>query len=138
MEVEAINRLVPMAGGGWQPEWRLNKLRMTNPDAQLNASGNWMAVGVGLVPGASAKPKQKAAFNFTLELNNSGALLARLGLPQTLKGGKGQLTGQIAWMGSPLEPNPATMTGELSVDIKEGQFLKVDPGMAKLLGVLSL
>ncbi|MDI1259319.1 YhdP family protein [Aquabacterium sp.] len=134
MEVEALNRLVPAEGGGVQPEWRLNKLRMTNPEAQLNASGNWMAVG--LVPGA--KPQQKAAFNFTLELNNSGSLLGRLGLPQTLKGGKGRLTGQIAWMGSPLEPNPATMTGELSVDIKEGQFLKVDPGMAKLLGVLSL
>ena len=136
MEVEAINRLVPMTGGGWQPEWRLNKLRMTNSEAQLNAAGNWMAVG--LVPGTSVKPKQKAAFNFTLDLNNSGGLLARLGLPQTLKGGKGKLTGQISWMGSPLEPHPATMSGELSVDIKEGQFLKVDPGIAKLLGVLSL
>lgn len=136
VEVEAINRLVPMAAGGWQPEWRLNKLRMSNPEAQLNASGNWMAVGLG--PGSGAKPKQKADFNFTLDLSNSGGLLGRLGLPRTLKGGKGKLTGQISWMGSPLEPNPPTMSGELSVDIKEGQFLKVDPGMAKLLGVLSL
>ena len=136
VEVEALNRLVPMTGGGWQPEWRLNRLRMTNPEAQLSANGNWMAVG--LVPGPVAKPKQKASFNFVLELSNSGGLLGRLGLPQTLKGGKGKLTGQIAWLGSPLEPNPATMSGELAVDIKEGQFLKVDPGMAKLLGVLSL
>ncbi|RZK99665.1 MAG: TIGR02099 family protein, partial [Rubrivivax sp.] len=136
MEVEAINRLVPVASGGWQPEWRLNKLRMTNPDAQLDASGNWMAVNRG--PAPAAKPQQKAAFNFTLDLHNSGGLLGRLGLPQTLKRGKGKLTGQVSWLGSPLEPHPATMSGELSVDIQEGQFLKVDPGMAKLLGVLSL
>ncbi|MGH6645999.1 YhdP family protein [Aquabacterium sp.] len=138
MEVEAINRLVPMAGGGWQPEWRLNKLRMSNPEAQLDASGNWMAVGRGAGLASTAKPQQKAAFTFTLDLRNSGALLGRLGLPQTLKAGKGKLTGQVSWLGSPLEPNPATMSGELSVDIQEGQFLKVDPGMAKLLGVLSL
>jgi uncharacterized protein YhdP len=143
LEVEAINRLAPLPGSGaGQPEWRLSKLRMSTPEAQLNANGNWMAVGVGVAPGSTAhgnaKPKQKAAFNFTLDLNNSGGLLARLGLPQTLKGGKGQLTGHVAWLGSPLEPNAASMTGQVNVAIKEGQFLKVDPGMAKLLGVLSL
>lgn len=137
LEVEALNRLTPLAGGGTgQPEWRLNKLRISNPDAQLNANGNWTAVGAAAV--APGKPRQKAAFNFTLDLANSGGLLGRLGLPQTLKGGKGQLTGQVAWMGSPLEPHPASMTGDIKVDIQEGQFLKVDPGMAKLLGVLSL
>ncbi|RZI80502.1 MAG: TIGR02099 family protein, partial [Rubrivivax sp.] len=138
LEVEAINRMAPSLSnaGLTQPEWRLSKLRMSTPEAQLNANGNWTAAA--LAPGAVGKPKQKAAFNFTLDLNNSGALLARLGLPQTLKGGKGKLTGQVAWMGSPLEPHPASMSGDLAVDIKEGQFLKVDPGMAKLLGVLSL
>jgi uncharacterized protein YhdP len=30
------------------------------------------------------------------------------------------------------------MSGDLSVLVNDGQFLKVDPGMAKLLGVLSL
>lgn len=136
MEVEAINRLVPVPGRGPQPEWRLNKLRMVNADGQLDATGNWLAVNRGPVP--TAKPQQRASFDFTLDLHNSGGLLGRLGMAQTLKGGKGKLTGQVSWLGSPLEPNPPTMSGELSVDIQEGQFLKVDPGMAKLLGVLSL
>ena len=30
------------------------------------------------------------------------------------------------------------MTGQMHVDVESGQFLKADPGLAKLLGVLSL
>jgi uncharacterized protein YhdP len=32
----------------------------------------------------------------------------------------------------------ASLSGQLHIDVKSGQFLKVDPGAAKLLGVLSL
>jgi uncharacterized protein YhdP len=71
-------------------------------------------------------------------MQNSGALLTRLGLPQTIRGGKGKLTGQVSWLGMPMEPDPLSMTGDISVQINEGQFLKVDPGMAKLLGVVSM
>ena len=130
VEVEALNRLVPMAGGAALPEWRLNRLRLSTPEAQLDASGSWAALGT---PG-----RPRSAFGFTLDLRDSGALLTRLGLPQTLRGGKGQLTGQVNWLGSPLEPDPLTMSGDIKVQINAGQFLKADPGMAKLLGVLSL
>ena len=130
LEVEALNRLVPMAGGAALPEWRLNRLRLSTPEAQLDASGNWAALGT---PG-----RPRSAFGFTLDLRDSGALLTRLGLPQTLRGGKGQLTGQVNWLGSPLEPDPLTMSGDIQVRINAGQFLKADPGIAKLLGVLSL
>lgn len=130
LEVEAVNRLVPMAGNAALPEWRLNRFRLSTPEAQLEASGNWAALGT---PG-----RPRSAFGFTLDLRDSGALLTRLGLPQTLKGGKGQLTGQVNWLGSPLEPDPQTMSGDVQVQIRAGQFLKADPGIAKLLGVLSL
>ena len=39
---------------------------------------------------------------------------------------------------SPLSPNYPSMTGQFNVNIESGQFLKADPGIAKLLGVLSL
>ena len=130
LEVEAVNRSVPMAGNAALPEWRLNRFRLSTPEAQLEASGNWAALGT------SGRPR--SAFGFTLDLRDSGALLTRLGLPQTLKGGKGQLTGQVNWLGSPLEPDPQTMSGDVQVQIRAGQFLKADPGIAKLLGVLSL
>jgi uncharacterized protein YhdP len=87
---------------------------------------------------AHASALSRSSFQFTLDLVDSGALLTRLGLPKTIRGGKGQMTGQVSWQGSPLEPDPLSMTGDIKVRISEGQFLKVDPGIAKLLGVLSL
>lgn len=141
LEVEAINRQVPMVGAAPVPEWRLTKLHMTTPEAQLNASGNWTALGAqspNRRPGTAGKLKPRSAFAFTLDLQNSGGLLTRLGLPQTIKGGKGKLTGQVSWLGLPLEPDALSMAGDINVQISEGQFLKVDPGIAKLLGVLSL
>ena len=52
--------------------------------------------------------------------------------------GKGKMEGQIGWIGSPLSPNYPSMSGQFNVNIESGQFLKADPGIAKLLGVLSL
>lgn len=140
LEVEALNR--PLQASGLT-EWRLARLKLASPDATLSASGNWAPVGAqGQTPtapsaGRNAAP-HRAAFSFTLDLQNTGALLGRLGQPQTLRGGKGKLSGQVSWLGSPLEPQAASLQGELKVSIDEGQFLKADPGMAKLLGVLSL
>lgn len=137
IEVEALNRLVPVAGGAALPEWRLTRMRLSAPEAELDASGSWTALGAQ-APGGQIRVRPRSAFGFTLTLHNSGNLLGRLGLPQTVKGGKGKITGQVNWLGSPLEPDPATMSGDLNVQISEGQFLKVEPGVAKLLGVLSL
>ena len=146
LEVEANNRLINTAsttGAAPLTEWRLTKFKLSSPDAQLQASGNWAALGAQSAPAPAAedkrnKPRHRAAFGFTLDLNNTGNLLTRLGLPQTLKGGKGKMSGQVAWLGSPLELDAASLNGDIKVAIEEGQFLKVDPGMAKLLGVLSL
>lgn len=149
IEVEAVNRQVPVANGPVLPEWRMTRLRLSNADAQLDATGNWTALGaqatvntatanLGAAQPALPRSKPRSAFAFTLDLHNSGALLARLGMPQAVKGGKGTLTGQISWLGSPLDLDIRSMGGDVKVLINEGQFLKADPGMAKLLGVLSL
>jgi uncharacterized protein YhdP len=55
-----------------------------------------------------------------------------------MRRGKGRMEGQVAWLGSPLAFNYGTMDGNFNVNIEAGQFLKADPGLAKLLGVLSL
>ncbi|MFN3887662.1 MAG: YhdP family protein, partial [Aquabacterium sp.] len=131
IEVQAVNRPSTQPGRTGLPEWRLDTFRISNPDAELRANGQWTAV-----PGGTTRPR--SAFDFQLDLRNSGALLARLGQPQTVRGGRGTLSGQIQWSGSPLEPDPPSMSGDVAVQIAEGQFLKADPGIAKLLGVLSL
>jgi len=48
------------------------------------------------------------------------------------------MAGQVSWVGSPLGLDYPTLGGSFNVNIEEGQFLKADPGLAKLLSVLSL
>jgi len=44
----------------------------------------------------------------------------------------------VAWMGSPITLDYPSLGGSFNVNVETGQFLKADPGLAKLLGVLSL
>lgn len=48
------------------------------------------------------------------------------------------MEGQVGWIGAPFSPDFRTMAGQISINIESGQFLKADPGLAKLLSVLSL
>jgi uncharacterized protein YhdP len=52
--------------------------------------------------------------------------------------GKGRMEGQVSWLGSPLSLDYASMNGNFYINFEAGQFLKADPGLAKLLGVMSL
>ena len=131
LEIEAINR--SGAARDSAREWQLSKLNLTMPEAQFAATGTW-----GGASAAGAAGTRRAAISFTLALADSGALLERLGMGRVVKGGKGSLTGDVAWPGSPLSPNYAKMTGQVKVAIDSGQFLKAGPGAARLLGVLSL
>lgn len=59
-------------------------------------------------------------------------------MPDVVRGGKGRIEGHIGWMGSPLSFHAPSLGGGLAIDLERGQFLRADPGIAKLLGVLSL
>ena len=62
----------------------------------------------------------------------------RFGRAGVVRGGKGSIEGSIAWRGSPLALDYPSLSGDMAANFETGQFLKVDPGAAKLLGVLSL
>jgi uncharacterized protein YhdP len=111
-------------------EWRLQKLVLSNPDATLSASGVW----------AKPKPQEpsKVDLQFSWDVQSSGDLMARLGIPGVLKDGKGVLQGRLGWLGSPLGLHYPSLTGQIKLDVAKGQFLKVDPGVGRLLSVLSL
>jgi uncharacterized protein (TIGR02099 family) len=132
LEVEAQNR------GGLdhaQREWRLGKFNLTTAEASLTGSGNWALLTRAAGGGA---PERRTVMNFRLDIRDSGELLARFGMPDVVRRGKGRLEGQVAWVGAPINPDYRSMTGQINVNMEAGQFLKADPGLAKLLGVLSL
>lgn len=140
VEVDAVNR-PPESGNGngngnatGPGEWQLNRFRMTTPDAQLSAFGQWGMAQAG----ASAAAPRRAVIDFRLDIADGGALLDRLGQKDVLRGAKGQLSGQVSWLGSPMAIDYPSLGGQVRVNVGSGQFLKADPGIAKLLGVLSL
>ncbi|MEY4138365.1 MAG: hypothetical protein RLZZ371_547 [Pseudomonadota bacterium] len=139
LEVQAVNRSAQVA----VREWRLNQFNLSAPEASFVASGNWTALNAQAPAAATALAGRSAGsrrtvMNFKLDIADSGALLDRLGMKDVVRGGRGKLEGQVAWMGSPLSLDYPSMSGAVVVNVESGQFLKADPGIAKLLGVLSL
>lgn len=124
LELQA-NNLRP-AGG--MREWRINKLAITNADGELQAKGKWL----------TRDGFSQTSLDYTLQIVNAGKLLDRFGFNNVLRGGKGKMEGELRWKGLPFELDIPSMEGQLSLNIGAGQFLKVDPSAAKLLGVLSL
>ncbi len=136
VEIEAVNRGATASGSEGVREWRLNKFNIIVPEAVLTATGNWVAMNAQAGP--SVAERRRTVLNFTLDIANSGELLKRFGLGELIRRGKGKLEGQIAWIGSPLSLDYPTLSGQFNVNIESGQFVKADPGISKLLGVLSL
>ena len=147
VEIEAVNRGARANGSDGVREWRLNKFNVIVPEAVLTATGNWVAMNAQVgsspaaVPGTAARApaeRRRTVLNFKLDIANSGELLKRFGQGELIRRGTGKLEGQIAWIGSPLSLDYPTLSGQFNVNIESGQFVKADPGIARLLGVLSL
>ena len=101
------------------------------PDSQLSATGQW-----GYVIGAPQR--RRVGLDFKLDIADSGKLIDRLGFGHVVRGGKGVLEGQIGWAGSPLDLDWPSLDGQMHLSLDAGQFLKAEPGVGRLLGVLSL
>jgi uncharacterized protein (TIGR02099 family) len=136
LEIDAVNRV-----SSGVREWRLNKLALAMPEAAFTANGNWAALnaqGPAARTVSRAPESRRMVMNFRLDTADSGLLLARFGMKDVIRRGKGRLEGQVSWLGSPLSLDYPSMNGTFNVNMEAGQFLKADPGLAKLLGVLSL
>lgn len=143
LEVEAVNRSAEGAVvTASTREWRLNKLNLITPEATLTTTGNWARINAQAATAGSgplkASERRRTVLNFKLEINDGGKLLSRFGMKDVVRQASGKMEGQVAWVGSPFRPDYPTLGGAFTVNVASGQFLKADPGLAKLLGVLSL
>lgn len=107
-------------------DWRLAKFNLGSAEARLSGSGQWAAA------------RQRMGVDMRLDVADGGALLERLGFGKQMRHGKGRAQGQFAWTGAALTPDWGSFDGAARLDLDSGQFLKAEPGAARLLGVLSL
>jgi uncharacterized protein (TIGR02099 family) len=122
-----LGRLELLAAPGTD-SWRIEKVRITNPDAVFTAEGMWQA-GI-------AEPRTQISMR--LETPDAGKLLVRLGYPEGVRQAKTKMEGALAWTGAPYEFDYPTLSGGLLLEVGRGQFTKLNPGIGKLLGILSL
>jgi uncharacterized protein (TIGR02099 family) len=127
LELDAVNR-----GGLWQ----MRRIALTTPEAKLTGSGEWR------IPSPTDTALRAAGtdtqLTFKLETGNIGKLLERLGYPGTVKNGSAKLEGDLAWSGPPTSVDYPSLQGKLNLNASRGQFAKLNPGVGRLLGILSL
>ena len=131
VEIEAVNTEAALPRTPSSREWRLNKLNVIVPEATFKASGKW-------VTSRDGTQQPNTEMTFRLDMSDAGDLLNRLGTKDALRGGAGKLEGQVSWQGSPMTLHYPSLGGSFNVNMGRGQFLQAEPGVAKLLGVLSL
>ncbi|MBI5919393.1 MAG: TIGR02099 family protein [Nitrosomonadales bacterium] len=111
-------------------DWILEKLNLVNPEGTLMVDGK--------LAHNEAEHRDQTRVNVSLQINDAGKLLDRSGYPKTVKQGSGKLDGHFSWTGGPGQFNYLTLDGNLKLETGKGQFLKFEPGIGKLLSVLSL
>lgn len=108
--------------------YNLEHLRLLNPDGVLAINGKWNM----------SEETPQTQLNLKFDFSNAGNILARYGYPNSVKNGKGKLEGTFNWADTPMMFSEDKLNGTLSLDTEKGQFLQIDPGIGKLLSILSL
>ncbi|MEP7205524.1 MAG: YhdP family protein [Casimicrobiaceae bacterium] len=109
-------------------DWRIERLLLANEAGRIEASGAWHS---------TARP-DRTELDVALDAQDGGEFLARFGHPGTVRGAPTRITGRLAWTGDPSDFDYPTLSGALRVEVGNGRFMKIEPGIGKLLGVLSL
>ncbi len=110
-------------GGVWEA-----KLDLKNDAARLSGEGRWRPSRVA----------PETALKFRLDVDDGEKLLARMGMPDAVRRGDGRIEGDLSWAGTPFSLDIPSLSGRIKAEVGKGQFKKLEPGVGRLLGVLSL
>ncbi len=139
MDLGALELSARQEGQGRRSDWLIDRLVLEHAAGRLEATGRWAAAAAAESGDAApGRPARSMTLDFGLGIGDAGRLLGALGFPDLVRGGSGDFTGGVTWQGSPLAIDLPSLTGELRLDIGRGQFLRTEPGIAKLIGVLNL
>lgn len=118
-----LNARLDVQGSGL----RINEFSLAVPEANIEGSG-WLSLA----------PRRASELSFKLNARDTGRLLKRLNYPEGLRGGETLATGDIDWMGRIEDFELARLNGRLKMQLRSGRFTKLEPGVGRLLGVVSL
>jgi uncharacterized protein (TIGR02099 family) len=108
--------------------WNIQKIKFSSPDSVMSAEGQWN----------NWIRSPNTFLNVSWDIKDLGNTLKKFGYPDTIKDGAGELKGRLHWPGSPSQFDTTRLNGELEFEVHKGQILQVQPGVGRLLGLLSL
>ncbi|HLX31078.1 MAG TPA: YhdP family protein [Casimicrobiaceae bacterium] len=111
-----------------EADWQIRKLVLTNDAGRIDAHGAWQMT--------TQEPRTK--LDVAIDVREAGAFLGRFGWPNAIRNAPTKIEGQVSWAGAPSDFDYPSLAGRLSLHAGAGQFTKLDPGAARLLGILSL
>lgn len=104
------------------------RVEVNNEDGSMDASGRWRRL-----PGQA-----ETQADFRIDAKNLERMLGRMGYADTIRRGNATLSGKLSWNGSPFRIDYPSLAGNLKLEAAGGQFVKLEPGVGRLLGILSL
>ena len=109
-------------------DWRIERLALANSAGRIDANGWWRVRG----------DRQQTQIDVKVDVEDAGGYLAHFGYGETMRNAPTTIDGDLQWAGAPNDFDYPTLSGTLKLKSGAGQFTKIDPGIGKLLGVLSL
>ncbi|MGH8672065.1 MAG: YhdP family protein, partial [Burkholderiales bacterium] len=109
-------------------DWHIEALKLVSSASVLEVDGLWRDWNRNPV----------TELNLKLTVDNVGKLLTILGYNNSIKNGTGLLEGRAMWAGPLYDIDYPSLAGTLKLEVEDGQFLQIDPGVGKLLSILSL
>jgi len=110
------------------PDWRVDSLAMRNPEGSLTAKGLWRT---GSAPSTTLEAE--------IESGDIGRFLDRVGYPGLVRRGTLKtMKADLSWNGDPTAIHYPSLSGQIRLHAENGQFLKVESGIGKLVSLMSL
>ena len=104
------------------------KFKVTSDASIFQADGDWL----------DWNKNSKTNINFNWKINNLGNTLDFLGYNHFIKDGDAEINGQFKWIGSPINFDKTKIDGSFTLDIHKGTILKVEPGVGRFFGLVTL
>ena len=120
--------LSPDTGGVEISKMSFNKKDGDKILIQAQLQGDWKKID----------EQDYSSFNFQLNSDDYGQLLRDWNFFSGLRGGQGQINGQLNWDLSPMEFELDRLQGPVKLQIKDGAMETIEPGVGRLFGLLNV
>jgi uncharacterized protein YhdP len=105
----------------------IDQLNLLHADTLIRMKGTWKDTGIG-----------ETRMNVDVEIKDVGKMLGRFGYANSVRKGSATVEGEVTWPRSPADFTFDKLDGTLRLNAKNGQFMKINTGAGKLLGIASL